>query len=371
MDEIRIDAQSPKWLWIGSIWLAVGLFDATENVVTMRAEGMHHAWAQLFVMLVLSWLPWALATPIVMRLGRRYPPLQWRAISSCLTHLFACATIGLLSAAWTAWLVQLLNPYAKPIPPEPFLPLWFGKFYNGLLSFVILYAFILAISSMLDSKERLSRQRTDTARLNEQLSKAQLSALRRQIEPHSLFNTLNAIAGLVREGRNDAAVSMIAALSDFLRMVLKDGTRQLVPLGEELDFVQKYLDIQKMRFGDRLQVSVVVPSELFPAQLPSLILQPMVENAVKHGIAKRAHGGVIRIAASRSNGMLQVTVYNDGPSLPADWAQTHPGIGISNVRTRLEGLYREGFELSIRNEGSSGVQISVSVPFKSVPFKEE
>jgi LytS/YehU family sensor histidine kinase len=157
---------------------------------------------------------------------------------------------------------------------------------------------------------------------------------------------------------------MIAALSDFLRMVLKDGARQLVPLGEEIDFVQKYLDIQKMRFGDRLQVSVVVPSELFPAQLPSLILQPMVENAVKHGIAKRAHGGMIRIAASRSNGMLQVTVYNDGPSLPADWAQTHPGIGISNVRTRLEGLYREGFELSIRNEGSSGVQISVSVPFK-------
>jgi LytS/YehU family sensor histidine kinase len=241
------------------------------------------------------------------------------------------------------------------------------KFYNGLLEYLFLYGAILLVSHILDSRERLAFQQTESARLNEQLSKAQLNALRRQIEPHFLFNTLNAIAGLVRERRNDAAVSMIAKLSDFLRRVVEDSNRQEVPLGEEMEFVQKYLDIQKVRFAERLQLSVDVPSELFAAQVPSLILQPMVENAVKHGIAKRVQGGAIRIAASRSNGRLALRIYNDGPALPASWEETHSGTGISNVRTRLERLYGDGFELSMKNQGSGGVEVMVSVPLVCVP----
>jgi LytS/YehU family sensor histidine kinase len=147
-------------------------------------------------------------------------------------------------------------------------------------------------------------------------------------------------------------------------LVLEDSDRQQVPLGEELEFAKKYLDIQKVRFAERLQLSLDVPSALFPAQVPSLILQPIVENAVKHGIAKRVHGGVIRIAAFRSNGMLTLSVYNDGPSLPADWEEAHSGIGISNARSRLQSLYGDGFELSIRNQKPGGVEVSVSVPFK-------
>jgi two-component system, LytTR family, sensor kinase len=227
-----------------------------------------------------------------------------------------------------------------------------------------LYGAILLVSHVLDSRERLALQQTETARLNEQLSKAQLNALRQQIEPHFLFNTLNAIAGLVREKQNDAAVNMIAGLSDFLRRVLDDANRQQVPLEEELDFALKYLDIQKVRFAERLQVSVSVPKELFPAPVPSLILQPMVENAVKHGIAKRVHGGAIRIAALRSNGKLTLSVYNDGPSLPVGWEDSRSGIGISNVRTRLQGLYGEAFEFNVRNHEPGGVEVSLSVPCK-------
>jgi signal transduction histidine kinase len=360
----------PRWYWIASIWFGVGLFDATQNVLVMRSEGMHHAWVQLFVTLLLSWLPWAMATPFVLRLGRRYPPVQVRPVFTWVAHLAACATIGLIAAALTAWLEELLNPWAKSLPQEPFGHLWLHKFYNGLLAYLFLYSATLLVSYNLDSRERLAVQQTETARLNEQLSKAQLSALRRQIEPHFLFNTLNAIAGLVREGRNDAAISMIVGLSDFLRRVLEDSNRQKVPLGEEMEFLQKYLDIQKVRFAERLQVSVEVPAELLPAQVPSLILQPMVENAVKHGIAKRAQGGAIRISAVRSNGMLTLRVYNDGPSLPADWEKTHSGIGISNVRTRLQSLYGNAFELSMRNQAPGGVEASVSVPFVSAPVKE-
>src|SRR4030081_457120 len=339
MDVSPMRSKSPRWLWIAAIWLGVGLFDATKNVVVMRSEGMHHAWPQLFATLLLSWLTWILATPCVMRLGRRYPPVQLRPFSTWVRHLAACATIGLVAADWIASLEELLAPWAKVPAPDPFAYLWLHKFYNGLLEYLFLYGAILLVSHILDSRERLAFQQTESARLNEQLSKAQLNALRRQIEPHFLFNTLNAIAGLVRERRNDDAVSMIARLSGFLRRVLEDSNRQEVPLAEEIEFLQRYLDIQKVRFAERLQLSVDVPAELFQAQVPTLILQPMVENAVKHGIAKRVQGGAIRIAASRCNGMLTVRIYHDGPSLPADWVKTRSGVGSSNVRTRLQSLY--------------------------------
>ncbi len=363
MDASPTRSKSHDWLWIASIWFGFGLFDATQTVFVMRSEGMHHAWVYLFVTMVLAWLPWALATPIVLHLGHRFPPIKARPFSNWLKHLGTCTAIGLVFTAWTTWLELRLNPYALPSVPGPFAHVWLDKFYNGLLTTVLLYATILIVSSVLESRERLAQQQTETARLNEQLSKAQLKALRRQIEPHFLFNTLNAVAGLIREGRNDAAVSMIAGLSDFLRRVLEDSPRQQVPLGEEMEFVQQYLNIQRVRFAERLQISVDVPKDLYPAQVPSLILQPMVENAVKHGIAQRAQGGAIQITAFRSNGTLTLSVYNEGPSLPADWEMTHSGIGISNVRTRLQSLYGDAFALSMRNRDASGVEVSVSLPF--------
>jgi len=244
MDTISTRAPLHRWIWIASIWLGFGLVDAMQTVFVMRGEGMHHAWVRLSWTCVVGWVPWALATPFVLRLGRRLPPVTLRPLTNWLTHLAACATVGLTFAAWTMWLDFSFNPYARSSSPGTFAHVWFDKFYNGILSFLVLYAAIVAVSYVLDSRERLALQRTDTARLNELLSKAQLDALRRQIEPHFLFNTLNAVAGLVREGRNDAAVDMIAGLSDFLRRVLQGSTEQQVPLGEEMEFAQKYLDIQ-------------------------------------------------------------------------------------------------------------------------------
>ena len=264
-------------------------------------------------------------------------------------------------SAWSAWLWWLLNPYADPGGPGPFLSIWQSKLYSSFLSVLVLYGFVIAITYALDSRERLARHETETARLNEQLSKAQLNALRRQIEPHFLFNTLNAIAGLVREKRSDAAISMIIRLSEFLRQVVADSSRQQVTLGEEVEFLQKYLDIQKVRFAERLQLNIEVPQELFSAEVPALLLQPIVENAVKHGIAKRAQGGRISISALRRNGTLNVSVYNDGPGV-AEADPASSGVGISNLRTRLQGLYGDGFELTMNNE-ESGVVVSVSMPY--------
>ena len=362
MDMSQFPSQPHRWMWIASIWSGFGLIAAMQTVFVMREEGMHHPWARLFVVSALSFLPYALATEIIMRLGRRFPLAQWKSVPIWLVHLTACATLALLYSAWATWLDTMLNPYARTSPAPPFARQWLNLFYNGILSGLILYSVILAISYVLDSRDRLARQQTETAKLNEQLSKAQLDALRRQIEPHFLFNTLNAIAGLVREKRNDAAVSMIAGLSDFLRRLLEDSTSQQASLGEEVEFAQKYLDIQKVRFVERLQISVNVPGELLLAKVPTLILQLMVENAIKHGIAKRAQGGAIRIAAFRSQDRLTLSVYNDGPSVR--WEKIDTGIGLSNMRTRLQTLYGNGFELSMHNQAPSGVEVSVSVPFK-------
>jgi two-component sensor histidine kinase len=355
-----------RWLWIALIWAGFALFSAIQNVVEMRAEGMPHSGVRVFIAMFLSWLVWALATPLVLRLGRRYPPVRFSPISTWLIHLVSCAIIGLVSAAWEASLVEVLNPTLKSPAPGPFRFLFLGTLYDEVLLYLSLYAALLAISYILESKERLIRQQIETARLNEQFSKAQLDALRRQIEPHFLFNALHAIAGLVREKRNDAAVTMIAGLSEFLRKVVDTSDRHEVPLREEVQFLQKYLDIQKVRFAERLQLSLDVPEALLTAQVPSLILQPVVENSIKHGISKEALGGWIRVEAFRSDGRLTLRVYNDGPGLPADWDNSKSGIGIANLRNRLRAMYGDSFEVSLRNH-TAGVEVLISVPFREKP----
>ena len=351
--------QSFQWPAILAVWTGVALFDATQTVVVMHSEGMHHAWLLLFITTFLSWMPFATATPVVIFLGRRYPPLTIRPLRTWVIHVVACVGVCFVYAAWNAAFQYWLNPYLER--PIAYPQLLAAKFYNGLVASFILYATIVIVGQMLDSRARLAAQQTETARLNERLSQEQLNALRRQIEPHFLFNSLNGIAGLIREDRNDDAVGMLAALSDFLRHLLQDSSQQ-VTLAEELEFLHKYLDIEKMRLGDRLRLFIQVPPDLLSARFPSLILQPMVENSIKHGISKRVAGGEIRLSASRLNGSLNISVYNDGPGLSSGWEAS--GIGIVNVRSRLEGLYGDRCAFRIENQSPDGVQVTLSVPFE-------
>ena len=201
MDATGTRFEPPRWFWNALIWSGIGLFDATQTVVVMRSEGMHHAWVRLFATVLLSWLPWALATPLVLRLAREVPSGAMEAAFDVGGAPWGVRGHRPGMLAWTAAFEVALNPYAKVPGPDTFTFALPNKFYNSLLAFLILYAGILAVRYMLDSRERLALQQTEAARLNEQLSKAQLDALRRQIEPHFLFNALNAIAGLVREKR--------------------------------------------------------------------------------------------------------------------------------------------------------------------------
>jgi two-component system, LytTR family, sensor kinase len=348
-------------VWIVVIWLSLGLFTAAQIVVGMRALGMRHHWTTLFFVAAVGWLVWGCATPLVLAAGRRFPPTRtsgWRGWS---VHAGICLGIGIADAFWMASLQYFLNPLAVSAMP-PFRYLAIASFYERFHVGVIAYAAILAIAYTMDSAKRLARREAE-------LSRAQLDALRRQIEPHFLFNTLNGIAGLVRDRRNETAVEMIAGLSDLLRRVLEGADRQLVPLAEELSFLERYVELQLMRFGDRLNVAVDVPLELYGALVPSLILQPLIENAILHGIGNRVEGGAIRVGASEHGGTVTLYVHNDGPALRSEGTESRTGVGISNTRGRLQGLYGAACALEVRNlevAGEvTGVETIVRVPYRT------
>jgi hypothetical protein len=365
-----VPAAPSRWFPIAAIWGAIALFDATQVVVSMRAAGMHHAWSALFVFRLALWLPWALATPTIMDFVVRHP--LWlrgpAALAGLARHLALWLVIGLAAAVWDAVLESALNPWNPMQAPVPVADLFVAKLHDELLSSLILYTCIAMAGAMLDSRERLARERIESAQLATALAKAQLDALRHQVEPHFLFNALNAVSGLVREGRGDEAVQTLARISDFLRRLLQERGVQEVPLAEELALAGTYLDIQRVRFADRLQVRVEVAPGLGAALVPPLILQPLVENAIKHGIAQRARAGTIAIGAERADERLVLSVYNDGPPLappatprPADGGGS---IGLANVRERLRGLHGAAASLDICDVEARGVLVSIVIPWR-------
>jgi two-component system, LytTR family, sensor kinase len=357
--------QSPRWLWIAAIWSAAALFDAIQTVLIMFAEGRHHPWPPLFITEFASWLPWALATPFIIGLARRYPITRSVKARAIAVHLVAFAAITVASETWSAMLQVLFNPWGNRKWPT-FVDTWSTSLLYQVLLLLIAYALILTVTFVVDARERIARQLVESSRLNEELSRAQLAALRSQIEPHFMYNTLNAIAGLVRDRRNEAAVSMIVGLSEFLRRASEDSHRAQVSLAEEVEYLQRYLDIQKARLGERLRVSLDIPVELLGAEVPNLLLQPLVENAIKHGISKRVAGGLVRVSGTRQDGALCLSVYNDGPCAQEDFDATNIGVGIGNLRTRLQILHGDQSTLTLRRGDADGVEVVVTLPLREM-----
>ena len=362
MTESAPDTPRTRWFWIAALWCAGGLFDASQTVLVMYAEGRHHPWPPLFATQLASWLPWALATPLVIDLARRYSINRDVRVLTVAVHLAALIALSVVSEAWSALLQVLFNPWGNRQWPT-FVDTFKTTLVFQALTFLIAYALILTVTYLADARERIVRQGAETARLNEELSKAQLAALRGQMEPHFMYNTLNSIAGLVRDQHGDQAVSMIVGLSEFLRRASQDSLRSQVSLAEEVEYLQRYLDIEKVRFGDRLQIAVKIPHDLLTAQVPSLLLQPLAENAIKHGIAKLSGGGTVRIAGARRNGSLRLTVTNDVLDMPANRDAAPLGVGMANLRTRLRILYGDESDLQLTRI-DAGVEVAVTLPFR-------
>jgi two-component system, LytTR family, sensor kinase len=362
MTDTRPNTRLTRWTWIAAIWCAGALFYASQTMLVMHAMG-GRSWLLPFVIEFVSWLPWVLATPLIINLARWQPIARGAILKGAAVHLVAFAVISAVAEAWSAMLQVIFNPWHHELPLT-FIDTWYASLTYQILTFVIAYALILTVTYVVDSREKVERQMTETARLNEELSRAQLAALRRQMDPHFMFNTLNSIVGLVRDHRNDAAVGMIVGLSEFLRRASEDSNRAQVTLTEEVEYLQRYIDIQKVRFGSRLRVSLDIPNELGDAQVPNLLLQPLVENAIKHGVSKRVVGGEIHVAGVRHNGDLRLTVYNDGPWARKDMEAASEGVGLGNLRTRLHILYGDRSELLLRPVDAGGVEVVVTLPFQ-------
>ena len=233
---------------------------------------------------------------------------------------------------------------------------------NLVIQYLIFWAIVLVLrvwQLYLDGQQRELR----TSQLEALLAQTRLQMLSMQLQPHFLFNTLNTIAEMVHQ-QPAAAERMIGGLSHLLRETLHAGLVDRVPLSQELALLDRYIEIQRARFGDRLTVTVTVPDEANHALVPTLLLQPLVENAIKHGIGARAGAGFIEIIAAKKGEQLQIAIADDGPGLPS--GSLPGGIGLDNCRSRLQTLYGENaFALSIANRPAGGAIVTVSLPWQT------
>ena len=234
--------------------------------------------------------------------------------------------------------------------------------YQGLIYYIIFIAGLVA----LDIYARYKNQFSWSVELESKLVKNQLQTLKMQLKPHFLFNALNTIAMMVRRQNNDKAVEMISGLSDMLRSSLSSENRQFVSLDEELQLLKKYLAIEEVRYQDRLSVEFEVDEETKVCKVPNLLLQPIVENAFKHGIAASIGEEVIRIKIKKVNSEIVLDVFNTGSSLPPEWTMVSSnGIGVANTAHRLRQLYKGGFKFQVSDEGE-GVLVRIILPFQKI-----
>jgi two-component system LytT family sensor kinase len=361
--------RSRRALWMGVVVVAFWSIPAWLITLLPSAERGDISVLRAFVAFGLPWYFWAAITPVVLRLTRRFPidgPRRGRMIA---THLAAGMVAGWTEGALSISAVVLTGART----PAP-------GFHAALIEMlfwtpfgVLFYSTLAAVGFALEYHRKLREREVLAARVEAQLVAAQLGALRMQLQPHFLFNVLHTVAMLVRQGQSQTAVRMLARLSDLLRQILDDAGPQEVPVEEELDLFARYLELEQIRFGDRLQINVAVDDSARGALVPNFLLQPLAENAIRHGVARRAAAGRIDLSTRCEAGRMIVRLRNDGPSLPAGWTlEENSGIGLRNTAARLRHLYGEESSLSVSNAAEGGVEVRIELPchVRPVPLAE-
>jgi signal transduction histidine kinase len=315
--------------------------------------------SHVMVLNLVYWYVPALVAPLIMSLAARYQlgRVRWPALIAI--HVAGALTYAVIHTG--AMLVSRLAALAR----APQLGWWHAaqvEFLTQLDWMFMTYLFLVGLAHALAYRRESEARALDAAHLETRLVEAQLQSLQRQLHPHFLFNTLNTISGLMRLDVN-AADRMMDRLGDLLRMTLSTSSIQEVPLREELDMLQKYLDIEQTRFGSRLSVRMNIQADTLDAHVPNLLLQPLVENAVRHGIAPHSRPGLIVVEASRVGSQLRLQVRDSGDGLPPDrLTLLNQGVGLTNTRARLQHLYRQNHDFVFSN-AEGGLCVSVSIPF--------
>ncbi len=353
---------SPRyWIPISAFWILITLASALQELLILRGE----FW-ETFRFTGSLWLPWAVLTPFIFwftvanTLDRSY----WRG--RLLRHFILCLVIAIPLGLISHWAGpprprKSSQPQSEVQPDSPTLMEIILR--RGIFQFPIYWS-IVAIAHAFIFSQRVRDREQQTLHLEARLATSRLQALQMQLNPHFLFNTLNSIASLVHENPR-AADEMITSLSEFLRLTLKTSDRSEVSLREEMEFLDHYLAIEQIRFGDRLRIEKQIAPEFLAASVPVLILQPLVENAIKHGIEKKLGPGVVTITASRTGDTLQLQVRDNGHGLqPTAGAPIPEGVGLSNIRARLHELAGDTAALQIRNLVESGFVAEIRLPWQ-------
>jgi hypothetical protein len=357
--------RSVKWLAILGIWAGLGLIYAVPIYLEVRAAGMNHSALRVITWGVLSWCVWAPLTPAMIWLARRYSFVGASWKRSLLTHIPAFLIFSAVHTAAATYITLAIRPFDNMgASPKVFWPRFLSRVTGAFGSDLLVYGAVIGVCYAIDYYRKFREREFQATQLEAQLAQAQLDSLRMQLHPHFLFNTLNGIVGLVRDNKNQAAVNMLVGLSDLLRHALEHSRQQEVELREELNFIKLYLDIQQMRFSDRLEIEIDVDAGAWKALVPNLILQPLTENALRHGIDRSVNSGLVGISAHNENGSLKLTVFDNGAGLPNDWQlEGSGGIGLANTAARLQQLYGESHRLDVRNRKCGGVEVVVVIPF--------
>jgi len=352
-------------LYVGA-WTLVGLLFGSQAVVYSLYSGAPRVALPLASALA-DWYVWALLTPLILWLGRRFPLVRagwwWRSLP----------VLFVASLVFTAVKIALRTGLGELLPGLPTMPLRvviLAQFHIQVATFWV----ILGIGAAFEYYAKFRERELRASQLESRLAQAQLEVLRMQLQPHFLFNTLHTISAFMQEGEIEAADRMISRLSDLLRLALESSGAQEVPLRQEMDFLQRYLEIQQIRFQDQLRVSLDVPDDLLNACVPSLILQPLVENAIKHGVTPRAEGGEVTVTVGREQSVLRVAVRDDGPGLSASGARAANGggVGLANTQARLAQLYGDRHRFSVANHPDGGVLVELSIPLRiAAPLRSD
>ncbi|HEX3183370.1 MAG TPA: histidine kinase [Pyrinomonadaceae bacterium] len=356
-----------KWaVAIIAIWAVLGVIYVGPTYMEVRAAQMGHAAWRVFAWGILTWGAWAPLTPAMIWLARRYSLIDGAWKKNLLVHLPAFVVLSIVHSAAAVAIILTLDPFqGMGDSPKAFWPRFLSRALGSFGSDLVVYGAVIGIFYALDYYRKYREREILATRLESQLAQAQLDSLRMQLHPHFLFNTLNGIVGLVRDNKNQAAVSMLVGLSDLLRHTLEHSSRQEVELREELSFIKLYLSIQEMRFSDRLRIEFDIDPQTARALVPNLILQPLTENALRHGIARSVASGVVGITSAVEDGHLRLMVYDNGGGLPDDWQMKgSTGIGLANTAARLQQLYDDNHQFDIRNRDEGGVEVLILMPLR-------
>jgi two-component system LytT family sensor kinase len=350
-----------KWGLLFASWTLFGLFFASQVLISRAYRGRPlNFWHTLSIWLICAYI-WAGLTPLILYFSRRFRIERGR-LKNFVIHLVASLGFSLIQVGSYLAVISFTDPLT-----EPFADVLREFIVTGLHFNLLTYWALVALSHAADYYRKYQERELNAAELRAQLAHAQLSALKMQLHPHFLFNTLNSIAVLVRKSNNKEAINMISGLSDLLRYSLENIDTQEVPLKDELDVLKLYLDIEQVRFNDRLEVRMEIARETLAALVPNLILQPLVENAIRHGIGRQSAAGILEIKARRVNGKLCLRVRDDGPGISENGSKRAGAqIGLTNTRTRLQRLYGEAHAFDLSNAVGGGAVATLVIPFREL-----